>query len=569
MSEAAMKFVGKMLCPCCGSIRPANIMRKMSDDSWKCPSCVAGLEVTGDEEKDFVEPPKSADVIDFKRSAAEILARRELARRRFLPFVYEFKPGYQAGWVHKDICRRLEKFSDAVHKKESPRLMLFMPPRSGKSELVSRQFPAWHLGRFPTDEIISCSYAASLANSFSRKVREILRDPDYHKIFDTRLDKTSQAVEQWLTSAGGGYVAAGVGGPIVGKGANVLIIDDPTKGREEAQSDAVKEAVRDWYTGSAYTRLAPGGGVLVVMQRWAEDDLAGWLEAEDRDRKLADPDNCENWEIVRYPAIAVEDEEFRLKGDALHPERYDLKALNRIRSTIGERDFAALYQQNPIPEEGDYFKKHHFKYYTAYNLPNVDQLRLFCTFDLAIGQKERNDYTAGLVAGVDEASNIYILYVYHGRWDSLHLAEMLFDIWSSWSPELIGLEKGHIEGTMRPFLDKMAEERKVFPFFEPLVVGRKDKEARAQAIRGWMSHGKVYWNKHDPEQAAFIEEMLKFPNGKHDDCVDAVAHLGQLLQRLMGGQLETSRPEPRESWRERIERECLDGMSGALSHMAS
>lgn len=559
----AMKFVGKMLCPCCGSIRPTSVMRKMPDDSWKCPSCVEGHEVSDEERNEFAEQPKSAEIIDFKKSAQEILARRELARRRLLPFVCEFKPGYQAGWVHKDICRRLEKFSAAVAAKQSPRLMLFMPPRSGKSELVSRSFPAWHLGKYPTDEIIACSYAASLANGFSRKVREILRDPDYHKIFDTRLDKSSQAIEQWLTSAGGGYVAAGVGGPIVGKGANVLIIDDPTKGRDEAQSDAIKESVRDWYTGSAYTRLAPGGGILVVMQRWAEDDLAGWLEAEDK------VNQTENWEIVRYPAIAVTDEEFRNKGEALHPERYDLAALNRIRTAIGERDFAALYQQNPIPDEGDYFKKEQFRFYSLNTMPDVTKLRLFCTFDLAIGQKERNDFTAGLVAGVDEESNIFILHVYHGRWDSLSIAKMLFEIWQVWEPELIGLEKGHIEGTMRPFLDKMSEDLKIFPFFEPLTVGRKDKEARAQAIRGWMSHGKVYWNKQDPNQHEFIEEMLKFPNGKHDDRVDCIAHLGQLLQKLIGGQLETTTFTGKKSWREEFERKiALEGYTG-LSHMAS
>ena len=562
----AIKFVSKMLCPCCGSIRPVSVMVKQEVTGaeapvYKCELCVREEQI--EERNEFAGAPKEAEIIDFKEAAAAILARRELARRRFLPFVHIFRPGYQAGWVHKDICRRLEQFSKDVAAKKSPRLMLFMPPRSGKSELVSRCFPSWHLGQYPTDEIIACSYAASLANSFSRKVREILRDPEYHKIFNTRLDKSSQAVEQWMTSAGGGYVAAGVGGPIVGKGANILIIDDPTKGRDEAQSDVIKEAVKDWYTGSAYTRLAPGGGILVVMQRWAEDDLAGWLEAEDKVNKN------ENWEIIRYPAIAIDDELFRKKGDALHPERYDLDALRRIRTTIGERDFAALYQQNPIPDEGDYFKKPHFKYYTLAELPPVDTLRIFCTFDLAIGQKEQNDYTAGVVAGVDESANIYVLHVYHGRWDSLQIAEMLFNIWTMWQPEIIGLEKGHIEGTMAPFLNKMSQERLIFPYFEPLTVGRKDKVARAQSIRGWMAHGKVFWNKNDPEQNAAIEEMLKFPNGKHDDRVDMMAHLGQLLEALIGGKLEGMGKPKQESWREKMERELNSGYTDGCTHMAS
>ena len=245
-----IKIILNKLCSECGETHPTtDFVKALRNNQGHeiCRFCAARSV-----EEEYVEVRNNfagdADeaVFDVRLNAQQILARRELSRRRFLPFVYEFRPGYQAGWVHKDICRRLEKFSRDVAAKLSPRLMLFMPPRSGKSELVSRCFSAWHLGHFPTDEIIACSYAASLANSFSRKVREILRDPAYRTIFPkTALDKSSQAVEQWMTSAGGGYVAAGVGGPIVGKGANVLIIDDPTKGREEAKSDVVKEAVKD------------------------------------------------------------------------------------------------------------------------------------------------------------------------------------------------------------------------------------------------------------------------------------------------------------------------------------
>lgn len=565
-----IKIILNKLCSECGETHPTTdfvrVVRNLQTHEI-CKQCAQkSLEEEYNETRNnFAGDAAESDIVfDVKTNAQQILARREMARRRFLPFVFEFRPGYQAGWVHKDICRRLEKFSRDVAAKLSPRLMLFMPPRSGKSELVSRCFPAWHLGHFPKDEIIACSYAASLANSFSRKVREILRDPSYRSIFpSTALDKSSQAVEQWMTSSGGGYVAAGVGGPIVGKGANILIIDDPTKGREEAQSDVVKEAVKDWYTGSAYTRLAPGGGILVVMQRWAEDDLAGWLEAEDK------VTHNENWDIIRYPAIALEDEEFRFKGDALHPERYDLKALQRIRTTIGERDFAALYQQNPIPDEGDYFKKPHFRYYTPQELPNINELRLFCTFDLAIGEKEQNDFTAGVVAGVDNAANIYVLAVYHEKVDSYKIAELLFDIWTTWKPEVIGLEKGHIEGTMQPFLEKMADQRKIYPYFEPLTVGRKDKVARAQSIRGWMAHGKVYWNRLDPAQMEAIEELLKFPNGKHDDRVDMMAHLGQMLQEMFGNGEEKAPVKTAASWREEFERKMAQGDTFGETHMSA
>ena len=189
-------------------------------------------------------PPPSAPELEAEQHEASLeekakseLALRFLTRKRLLPFVERFNPDYSAGWVHKDICRRLEQFSQDVVDKKSPRLMLFMPPRHGKSTLASVAFPAWHLGRNPNHEFISCSYSGSLAMGFSRKVRQLLREPTYKTAFQTRLDPDSQSAEAWLTSSdGGGYVAAGVGGGITGKGAHILLIDDPVKNREDAES---------------------------------------------------------------------------------------------------------------------------------------------------------------------------------------------------------------------------------------------------------------------------------------------------------------------------------------------
>lgn len=172
---------------------------------------------------------------------------------------------YDAGWVHADICARLERFSQDVADQKAPRLMLLMPPRHGKSELASIRFPAWHLGQYPTHEIINVGYNTDLPMVFSRKVRELVRDPVYQAIFpDAALDQNSQSIEKWHTQAGGGFTAAGVGGGITGKGAHILIIDDPIKNQEEADSIAVRDKLWDWYQSTAYTRLAPGGGVLVI-----------------------------------------------------------------------------------------------------------------------------------------------------------------------------------------------------------------------------------------------------------------------------------------------------------------
>jgi hypothetical protein len=173
--------------------------------------------------------PEEEKLSTLEEKARAELALRFLTRKRLLPFVERFNPDYQAGWVHKDICQRLEDFSKDVAEKKSPRLMLFMPPRHGKSTLASVAFPAWHLGRNPEHEFISCSYSGSLAMAFSRKVRGLSREDGFKSAFKTRLDPQSQSAEAWLTTSGGGFVAAGVGGGITGKGAHILVIDDPVK----------------------------------------------------------------------------------------------------------------------------------------------------------------------------------------------------------------------------------------------------------------------------------------------------------------------------------------------------
>lgn len=484
----------------------------------------------------------------FHKNVKQTLLRRELARRRLLPFIQEFKIGYMAGWVHKDICQRLEAFSEAVVKGESPRLMLFMPPRSGKSEIISRNFPAWHLGKNPEHEIIACSYAASLANSFSRKVRDILRDPAYHSMFDTRLDKESQAVENWLTNAGGGYVSAGVGGSIVGKGAHVLLIDDPTKGRDEAKSESVQESIRDWYTGSAYTRLTSGGGVLIIMQRWAEDDLAGWLLSNDEENG-----GLENWQVVRYPAIAEEDEDYRNAGEALHPERYDTTAFKRIRATLGERDWHALFQQNPLPDTGDFFKKNMFTMVSSAEVPLLEDLKVYAAWDLAVGKKEVNDFSVGVYVGVDDRAKIWVLHVEKCKIDTLELVDTILDLHERYNPSVTGMEHGQISMSIGPFMDVRCQEREIYPYFEPLKPGRNDKEARANNIRGRMQQSMVLFPKGNMDVAELISECLKFPNGKHDDAVDALSYIGILLNTLSSA--SKPKAKKKEGWRARLLKE--------------
>ena len=485
---------------------------------------------------------KQAD-LSAQVKAEQELAKRILSRKRLLPFVERFNPDYLAGWVHKDICQRLEKFSEQVANKESPRLMLFMPPRHGKSTLASVAFPAWHLGRHPHHEFISCSYSGSLAMSFSRKVRQLLREPVYKNVFEkSRLDKDSQSIESWQTTQGGGYVAAGVGGGITGKGANVLVIDDPVKNREDAESDNNREATWDWYTSTAYTRLSPGGGILVILTRWHDDDLAGRLlkQAED---------GADQWEVIRYPAIAEIDENFRKQGESLHPERYNVDALEQIRKAIGPRDWSALYQQNPVSDEGDYFSRDMIRYY-EYDEIDTAELNYYCAWDLAIGQRDRNDYSVGIVVGIDEYDNLYVVDVVRGKYDGFELVEQILDLYETWRPGIVGIERGHIEMALGPFLQKRTRERGLSEaYFKDLKVGRRDKEARARAIQGRMQQGMVYFPKDAVWTGTMVAELLRFPNGAHDDQVDALAWIGLMMTEFA---TFYERPEHVPSWRDKL-----------------
>jgi hypothetical protein len=337
--------------------------------------------------------------------ATRELALRVLQRRRLIEFVKGFHPRYKAGWVHHDICKRLEKFSQDVADGKSPRLMILMPPRHGKSQIASKLFPAWHLGQHPHHEVIACSYNVSLALEFSREVRAVLRTDRYQKLFENaRLDPTQEAAEGWklLSPTGlgaGGYVAAGIGGPINGKGAHVLIIDDPIKNAEEAASVDLLRKHMNWYDSTAYTRLAPGGGVLLIQTWWSDMDMAGQLQ-----EAMKDPEN-DQFEVVKYPAIAIEEEEFRLPGEPLHPERYDLPALEKIRRRLGGDKgiyWNALYQQNPIPDEGAFFTKGMFVYRSE--RPDLGTCYLYQAWDFAIGEKRQNDWTVGVTIAAASGS---------------------------------------------------------------------------------------------------------------------------------------------------------------------
>lgn len=498
------------------------------------------------EKEDAEEQERIREKLDAQRE----LALRELSRRHLLPYVKYSMPGYLAGWIHKDICRRLEKFSQDVIDGKSPRLMLEMPPRHGKSLLATQKFPAWHLGHHPEHEFIVASYSASLANKFSKVTRAILRSEDHNNVFpDCRLDEDDAPVDGWSTTMGGAYFPTGVGGPATGRGAHILIIDDPVKNREEADSETVREAIKDWYTSTAYTRLAPGGGVLVIQTRWHDDDLAGWLE------HLSDTEMGDKWEIVRYPAIATKDESHRKKGEALHPERYPIDSLKRIERAIGKRDWNALYQQNPVPDDGEFFKKDDLRFYEEGQQPPLEDLAIYAAADFAIGEKQQNDSTVIYIAGIDRDMRMWILDRFKGQWGTMNILKNLCLAHRTWAPELFGGEKGHIEMTLQPILN----EYKYRPdynapglFLRPLKPGRNDKVARARPFQGMVEAHQVYFPKDAPWITDALQEILRFPLGKHDDDVDALAWLGKMIELF--SPVPMPKPEKKKSWKDKLDK---------------
>lgn len=788
---------------------------------------------------------------DVSLAAKKEMASRILSRRRFLPFVQRINPRYTAGWVHEDIARRLENFSDDVANGLSPRLMILMPPRAGKSELASKTFPAWHLGRHPDHEFIACSYNLDLAMDFSKKIKAVLDSDAYQQVFDTRLDPDNRSSASWGVHKNiGGYVAAGIGGGINGKGAHVLVIDDPIKNAEEADSAGIRESIWNWFGSVAYTRLAPGGGVLViqcmtgdtpvlmannverrldsltigdsiatyangtldtstvrairsngrdsvykittkcgkivrangrhpflvaingelkwvrtrslstahrivtlkanvgsglalhaqlkdarsqlavegsarrttlnrsgltgtdrlaptpnrdemptsstgmgsllrnmmlclklkagsalsvinhlvrtkhshiigrasspsitattqvksedyyvtdVMQEsdtlelsswhlpqpdtsdftldeivsiepdgieevfdlqvdrtenfianglvshntwWHDDDLAGRLQEA---MKSGDED-VNQFEIVKYPAIAELDEyideetnqiirlgtnevpeahyrALRKQGEALHPERFPLKALRGIKATLPARFWSALYQQNPVPDDGNFFTKDMFK---RGALPDRRYCNVSISWDFAIGVNKKNDYTVGTVTLQDHNDMVHVAEMIRFKSNDLDfIVSSILSLARRWyHPSLIiGFEDGHIYKTMASTLKKAMQKESFYPstkVLPPLT----DKEVRATPLQGRMQQGMVSFNSVGEWYDIAHAELLRFPSGIHDDCVDSLAWNIQMVLNRQAPKLPKLTKE--KSWKDRLRL----GASGT-SHMAA
>ena len=453
---------------------------------------------------------------------AEIKAA--LARRSLLRFTEYTNPLYTRAQHHAQIAAKLE----AVERGEIDRLMIFMPPRHGKSELASKRFPAWCLGRDPMRQIIAASYNSDLANDFGRNVRNLVAEPEFGQVFPgVSLAPDSQAANRMNTNHGGTYVAAGVGTAVTGRGAHIALIDDPFKDREEADSERRRDLVWDWYRSTLYTRLMPGGAIVLIQTRWHEDDLAGRLLEQEPDQ----------WEVLELPAISD-------SGNALWPEWYPLDALLRIKATVGPREWSALYQQRPQPDEGTFFRREWFN--TWGKLP---ELRYYGTSDYAVTDGG-GDYTVHRVWGIDGKGDVYRVAGYREQATSDRWIEAKLDLIAKYKPLCWFGEGGVIQKAIEPMLKRRMRERNVFCRLEwlPSVA---DKPTRARSFQAMASMGRVSF-----EPGADISEHLVFPAGKHDDDVDCSSLIGRAIDQAHPAIVASQQDKrPRDRWARAMDKE--------------
>jgi predicted phage terminase large subunit-like protein len=429
---------------------------------------------------------------------------------------YQF-PGYKIGKHHRQIADALM----AVERGEIKRLVIQAPARHGKSLLTSEYFPAWFLGRNPDKYIMTATYGQELADDFGRKVRNQMRSEEHREVFPKcKLSEDSQSASRFSTDSGGSYFALGVGGAATGRGAHLLVIDDPIKGREEADSDTYRKRLRDWYLSVAYTRLMPGGAIIIMNTRWHEEDLTGWVLTEH---------THENWTVIDLPALDD-------KGNALWPEQYDEVALARIKQTIGQREWQALYMQRPAPDTGDYFKRDWFKSYDK----APKHLRIYGASDYAV-TADGGDFTEHGVIGIDPEGEVYLLDWWSGQTTSDVWIETQLDLIDKWKPQCWIGESGPIRRSVEPFLIRRMKERRSLCRLEWLP-SIHDKPTRCRPFQAMAASGMVYLPTKEDWAQRLLRQLLTFPVGVFDDAVDVLSLLGRFLDQMRDARVPAAQP---------------------------
>jgi predicted phage terminase large subunit-like protein len=411
---------------------------------------------------------------------------------------------------------------------KSKRLIFNLPPRHGKSELISKYFPFWYLCNFPDNRIIFCSYEASFAQSWGRKVISLI-DEFGNDLFGIKLKQNPQTAAYFeIENHNGSMTSVGAGGSITGRGADLIIIDDPVKNDEEANSITYREKLWDWFRSTVYTRLEPNGSIILIMTRWHEDDLCGRILNEFADSE-------EKWKLIKLPAFACDDDQLcRSVGEPLWSKRFNKRKLNDIAKSVGEYWFNALYQQTPQSAGGGIFKRKHFRYFEQTpghfilfqgeneKIIELSTCKFWVTVDLAISLSTSADYTVLAVVAVTPNYEFIVVDIIRKRVEPSEHIELLKDVYSQYSPLLIGIESVQYQSALIKSAANIG-----LPVKE--LRPDADKFTRALPLAAKIETGTVYFKKDAVWLRDLESELLTFPKSKHDDQVDALSYLTKLV----------------------------------------
>lgn len=431
--------------------------------------------------------------------------------------------GFEPAPHHALIIAAIE---DLIEATDYDTLLIFAPPGSAKSSYVSVATPSWYLASRPTASVLAASHSTTLAEKWGRRVRNLVNE--HSATLGIALAADSQAAGRWALTAGGEYMAAGVGVGIAGFRADLGLIDDPIGSREDAFSELIREKQWDWFINDFSARLKPSAKRVVMHTRWHEDDLAGRIMTAAKQGRYS-------IKVLSIPAIAREGDQLgRAPGEWLwdDPTGYDYGAFLRARHReVPPFEWSALYQQEPAPAEGDYFKRDWWHWYDE---PPA-HLTYYGASDYAVTAKG-GDYTVHGVAGVDPDDNLYIIDIWRQQTASDQWIEALLDMANQYKPMCWAEEQGQIVKSLGPFIDRRMRERRVY-FHREQFVSIADKPTRCRAFQARAAMRKIYLPRNAPWLSDFLAELHTFPTGRHDDQVDAVGLIGRLLDKMVGGRV--------------------------------
>jgi predicted phage terminase large subunit-like protein len=456
-------------------------------------------------------PDESAKLLELERSVALDEARPNITNN-FLSFVKYVWPEFIEGSHHKIINK---KFNDLAEGKIK-RLIINMPPRHTKSEFASYLLPAWMIGKNPKLKIIQATHTADLAIDFGRKTKNLVDEPSYRELFPTRLQEDSQAAGKWKTEQGGEYFAAGVGGAITGRGADLLIIDDPHKEQDIRGDGKSFEKAMNWYTAGPRQRLQPGGSIVIVMTRWSTKDVTGQL------LKAQGEEGSDQWEVVELPALLP-------NGKPVWPEFWTSEELLKTKASIPVSNWNAQYMQSPTGDEGALIKREWWQDWKHKNPPPVDYI--IQSYDTAFTKGTKSDYSAITTWGVfeteEDGQNIILLDAFKDRYEFPELRRVAYQQYLDWKPDMVIIEA---KASGLPLTHELRQMD--IPVINFTPSRGNDKHVRVNSVAPLFESGKIWAPMHEHFAQEVVEECASFPFGEHDDYVDSTT---QAIMRIRQG----------------------------------